>query len=770
MPLAVCLLARIEMPTENLTLVPGTREDALVERLLDRGPLPLLVVIGLSDTTLLEALERLSPATKVLAIEPDASTARSTRRWNDHISSGRVLALVGPDYAGSSEAFRFFPKGVLAPPVITAPGLARRIDAAAVTQAKTIASRVIGGVQANDEARRQFAGRYLMNTLRNLWYISGQGDAAALSGAFADVPALVVGAGPSLDRNIEQLQTLQHRALVVAVDTACRPLIAAGIQPHLVVSVDPTEINARHLAALPDTRGIWLVAEGSIDSSVFPQFGSRTFTFKVSNHHPWPFLAAHGADRGQLQAWGSVLTTAFDLAVRAGCTPIVFAGADLAYTDGLQYCRNTIHESKWKAFPTDAARAEHFKTYLESKPHSTELDVQGRQTVSTPPFVQFRDWIVAQSRAVNRQVINATGGGILHGGAIQIRDLAELAFAERPGHDADIQRRLGRSWDASTAGRDSSQAALQRALAYGSALPIAEWIEFGGDTAPPAQIVHGAQSAGHAMQLAGRMYSYLGRLRDFYEQRIATEADARALSHGGYDEAARQAIGQQAYLLLDVASRINRAEGTEVRGIMEQSAAAPRALSALDVGCGAGRSMAPLVDAGWHVDGVDISQKMIDAARGNPQLAGCQFFLSSGVDCGAAIDGAYDVVYSYLCFRHLTARIVRRQLLSAMVRALKPSGVLVVEMRFFPSQTAATIPTPHVPWSGNGFEAPAGADVRPTPDELHLVYADFAAVLRDVRMQMVDMPAEYSTKYVPHLIVSGSPKAGLWERMNKSAE
>jgi SAM-dependent methyltransferase len=193
-------------------------------------------------------------------------------------------------------------------------------------------------------------------------------------------------------------------------------------------------------------------------------------------------------------------------------------------------------------------------------------------------------------------------------------------------------------------------------------------------------------------------------------------------------------------------------------------------LHALDVGCGAGRSMEPLVDAGWLVDGVDISQKMLGCARNNPKLAASQFFLSNGIDCGGAIDGAYDLVYSSLCFRHLTARMVRRQLLSAMVRALSATGVLVVEMRFFPSMSAATIPVPHVPWSRDDFETPCGADVRPTPDELHLVYADFAAVLRDVRLQIVDMPAAYSARYVPHLIVSGSPTAGLWERMNPSAD
>jgi len=72
----------------------------------------------------------------------------------------------------------------------------------------------------------------------------------------------------------------------VAVDTAVRPLLAAGIRPHLVVAVDPQEVNARHLCVLPDTEGMWLVAESSIRPETFDQFCGRCFIFRVSDHQP----------------------------------------------------------------------------------------------------------------------------------------------------------------------------------------------------------------------------------------------------------------------------------------------------------------------------------------------------------------------------------------------------------------------------------------------------------------------------------------------------
>jgi hypothetical protein len=360
--------------------------------------------------------------------------------------------------------------------------------AAETDRAKTVARRVIAGYESNERARKAFAGRYLLNTLSNIPTIAAEGDVAALFDLFKGVPAVVIGAGPSLDRNLETLPRLVDRALVIAVDTAVRPLLAAGLHPHLIVSVDPSDLNARHLADLPDTRGMWLVGEGSLDSRVLPQFRHRTFTFKVSDHEPWPWLTAQGFDRGKLDAWGSVLTTAFDLALRAGCDPIVFAGADLAYTRGLQYCRNTIYEADWSPFPTDAERADvFFRLYLKTRPHLRVPDVAGQEVVTAPQFLQFRDWIVSRARTANRQILNATGGGILRDGSIRQTDIAQFSLPPLSAEQRDVHSYLGAAWTHSAGHRPV--AALAQALSAPAALPIARWLDFGGDTAPVEQIV-----------------------------------------------------------------------------------------------------------------------------------------------------------------------------------------------------------------------------------------------------------------------------------------
>ena len=455
-----------------------------------------VIVIGLGSRDLLDQIADRLPATNVLALEPSASVAAHVAALpgvSSRLEQGRLMLLTGPDYPGATEAWRLFPVVNGMPPMFLDPRLAQERPED-LARAKLAAAKVVLGAKENNVARRQFAGPYLLNTLTNLPVIAGEGDAAALVGAFHGIPAIVVAAGPSLDRTVAAITDLAGRALVIAVDTAVRPLLAAGARPHLIVSVDPSAVNARHLNDLPDARGMWLVAEGSLHPTVFAQFEGRTFTFTVSNHHPWPWLADIQADRGQLQAWGSVLTTAFDLACQAGCNPIVFVGADLAYTDSQLYCRNTIYERDWRHLETTKARADFFElAYFATHPTCMEVDVHGAPVRSASRFIQFRDWLVARAaRAPDRQVVNATGGGILHGGPITQAALSsvtagwpllssEPALAPRltaawgRGADRDVRRRMRRSL------RDVQQ--RRQGLRT-----LDSWIEFGQDTVSPARI------------------------------------------------------------------------------------------------------------------------------------------------------------------------------------------------------------------------------------------------------------------------------------------
>jgi SAM-dependent methyltransferase len=107
---------------------------------------------------------------------------------------------------------------------------------------------------------------------------------------------------------------------------------------------------------------------------------------------------------------------------------------------------------------------------------------------------------------------------------------------------------------------------------------------------------------------------------------------------------------------------------------------------ALDFGCGIGRLTQALASYYTEVDGVDIAESMIEAARRWNESPGVRFRLSTTTELADLPTGAYDLVCSLLVLQHLRWTLVKRYL-AELLRVLRPGGILCFNM---PSHHAAT--------------------------------------------------------------------------------
>ena len=226
------------------------------------------------------------------------------------ILANRLRLLVGPEYLGTANAARAV-AGVERLPIVAHPVLTREYPDAMLA-ARSAVDRVVRDAAANANARERFEDLAFRNTLTNLPSLLGEADAGSLAGAFEGRPAIVVGAGPSLDVNVEALRPFQSSCLIVAADTAVVPCVKGGLTPHLAVALNPSLDNARHLTRMAVPASVHLVCEASVDASVPRAFGGRTFFFRVGRHAPWPWLEAAGVRLATLDAWGSVVTSALE--------------------------------------------------------------------------------------------------------------------------------------------------------------------------------------------------------------------------------------------------------------------------------------------------------------------------------------------------------------------------------------------------------------------------------------------------------------------------
>ena len=423
------------IPQSTWREIHGADPSAEALRWLDSAsggrPLPHTVcVIGAGLGYIVDAIADRSES-RILVLEPEPELVPwffARRDWRPLINSGRLLVLAGPDFDGSQSAWRLFGDGSTDALTLAHPLLARTRPEATRAAAQVI-GRARQGARGNEDARRKFATPYLVNTLQNVARLARSSSVDALVGRYPRVPVVLAAAGPSLNRNIEELRPFRDRVVLVAVDTALKPLLAAGVAPDFVVALDPSDANARHLTGItvPDTTS--LVAEASIAPSSFVAFGERVFMFRVAEHAPWPWLRRVGIDRGKLRAWGSVVTSAFDLALRMGGDPIVCIGTDLAYSGGQLYARGTTYEEDWRMTAGPDRPVEWVWETVIAQRGELVRGIDGIEVPTAKGLIAFREWLLEESKRPGMpRLVNATGAGILFGGKFEQQSLKEAGL------------------------------------------------------------------------------------------------------------------------------------------------------------------------------------------------------------------------------------------------------------------------------------------------------------------------------------------------------
>ena len=256
---------------------------------------------------------------------------------------------------------------------------------------------------------------FLDNFIQNLPKIVAAPGINIFADKFAGTPAVIVSAGPSLDKNIHELRGKKDQVLVIATDTTIKPLLAAGVEPHFVMTGDPSHANYLHLKGAVTSEAL-LVMEATAHPQAAEEFGERTLACLYENSVLHSLSELPG-DKGTLHAWGSVATMALDFAIFTGCDPIIFIGQDLAYTDGRLYCSHVWFEDVWfKDLNTPKEREKRLAALRASNNPQELTDIYGRQIETTRALIAYRDWII---RIIGdhpeRRFINATEGGILSG-------------------------------------------------------------------------------------------------------------------------------------------------------------------------------------------------------------------------------------------------------------------------------------------------------------------------------------------------------------------
>lgn len=165
---------------------------------------------------------------------------------------------------------------------------------------------------------------------RSLPLLREDRDVAQLFGSRVGQGAFVIATGPSLQDRLPALKRIreqQERPLFIAVDTAYKPLLAAGIAPDIVVSVDH-RIRLHHLPS-EASASTALVYMPMLDVETLASWrGPRYAAYSDSALYD---SVRDTIPRGHLFVGGSVIHPAADLAVKMGMARVTLFGADFAF-------------------------------------------------------------------------------------------------------------------------------------------------------------------------------------------------------------------------------------------------------------------------------------------------------------------------------------------------------------------------------------------------------------------------------------------------------
>jgi cytochrome c-type biogenesis protein CcmH/NrfG len=254
------------------------------------------------------------------------------------------------------------------------------------------------------------AGRRMMeNILCNFPDVLRSAGVKNLENLFPGRPAILVAAGPSLEKNIHLLREVSGRAVIIAADTALRLLLPLGIKPDIVTTIDFNQKNFEKFANVPIDPDISLVYHpGGYYESIRAFHGPMFTQANTGNRIP-AWLSQYVEDKGRLNSGTTVAHLSFHLARHLGCDPIVFTGQDLAFT------QNRHHASDLSLWHVDAEDVEVIE------------DIFGERVGTMPSFKHAIHHFEKAFTETKATIIDATEAGAKKQGArpMRLRDVID---------------------------------------------------------------------------------------------------------------------------------------------------------------------------------------------------------------------------------------------------------------------------------------------------------------------------------------------------------
>ena len=240
---------------------------------------------------------------------------------------------------------------------------------------------------------------------------------------YANVPIVLVGAGPSVDENIHYLKEFQNNCIIFCADINIFTLLEKDIKPDFVITIDPHEILS---ASWHDqnTSDLTLMCPTTVNPLLANMWQGNIFFFNQSDIPNTPKGDALKKLTKATAGWGSIENNFFvgatmlQLSRMLKPKVVLLAGYDFAYREEKTYCKGVFERRALYDLEYKYDEKEHIKRIKELEDYEYKLkdikiNVNGKEIWTTKKLLYYKNHFVHLYNDFKLPVINATEGGIL---------------------------------------------------------------------------------------------------------------------------------------------------------------------------------------------------------------------------------------------------------------------------------------------------------------------------------------------------------------------
>jgi len=189
-------------------------------------------------------------------------------------------------------------------------------------------NQFIIGLALNVNTKRFFGKQWFCNSINIIPNLIQAIPADLYENKYKDTMAIIVSAGPSIEKNIDLIKDY-NEAFVISGGRTLPMLIEKNIKTDLLVIADSGERNYKLVKDYIEQVDIPLLFSEGANLQIVQKHKAKKLFYTFSEL----LLKILGRRMKPIYTGGSVAHVMTSYAAMLGCNPIVFVGQDLAYTD-----------------------------------------------------------------------------------------------------------------------------------------------------------------------------------------------------------------------------------------------------------------------------------------------------------------------------------------------------------------------------------------------------------------------------------------------------